>query len=85
MSETDILEQLHRLESKLTDVQITTAELRAILPPLCQRISRIEQELWGNGRTGLSVKVNAILYIASAIGAIVTALAGANVVSILGL
>jgi len=69
-----------RLEEKITDIQAGIAEIRTIYDAHSRRIERVEHELFGNGRAGLSAQVRAILFIVSGLLGFVSLLA-ANVIA----
>ena len=77
-------ERLQRLEEKLDSVRIAVAELTGMLPTLCRRVSRLENEVWGDGRVGLSVKVNALIWLASVITGLMAVSVGNSLRVLLG-
>lgn len=76
MEPTELEKHLNRMDRRLQDIQTNMAEIRAIYDVQQKRLDRLEGEVWGNGRAGLAVKVNAIIYGLGVIGAMTAALLG---------
>jgi hypothetical protein len=64
--------QKAQTEDQMADIRRSIAEIRTLyeahhrrLDGMDESLTRINHELWGNGRAGLSVQVRAILWIAS--------------------
>lgn len=64
--------QKNETEKQMADIRESISEIRTLYESQHRRfdsvdecITRINHELWGNGRAGLSVQVRAILWIAS--------------------
>jgi hypothetical protein len=78
------LEKLQRIEEKIDDLRIQIAELNGMFPSVCKRLSRLEKEVWGDGRVGLSAKVNTLIWLASAIAGLLTISVGNVIRTALG-
>jgi len=78
------IEHLQRIEEKLDDLRMSMAELNGMFPSICKRVSRLEKEIWGDGRVGLSAKVNAIIWLASGIIGLLTISVGNAIRTTLG-
>lgn len=76
----DTLAHLEKIDARLADIQASMAEIRMMYDAHSRRIERIEHEIFGNGRAGLSAQVRAILFIVSGLLGFVSLLA-ANVIS----
>ena len=76
----DPVAQLEKIDARLADIQASMAEMRMMYDAHSRRIERVEHELFGNGRTGLSAQVRAILFIVSGLLGFVSLLA-ANVIA----
>lgn len=75
------MDHLERIDKRLEDIQTAIAEIRAIYDVQQKRLDRIEGEIWGNGRTGLTSKVNAIMYVVTAVAGMLS-LVVANTISV---
>jgi hypothetical protein len=71
---------MRKIDRRLEDIQISMAEVRMIYESQARRLERLEHEVFGNGRAGLSTQVRAVLWIASGCLAFL-ALLTANVVT----
>ncbi len=70
-----------KIDERLRDIQAAIAEIRMIYDAQSKRIERLENEIFGNGRTGLATQVRAILWMLSgALGFL--AILAANVISV---
>jgi hypothetical protein len=78
------VDRLQRIEDKLDAIRMSLAEVSGMVPILAQRVERLEREVWGNGRVGLTVKVNTIVWLAWVITGLVTVSAGSTVRMLLG-
>lgn len=56
---------IQTIDRRLEDIQINIAEMRMIYQSQARRLERLEHEVFGNGRAGLSTQVRAVLWIAS--------------------
>ncbi len=76
----DPVAQLEKIDARLADIQASMAEIRMMYDAHSRRIERVEHEIFGNGRAGLSAQVRAILFIVSGLLGFACLLA-ANVIS----
>jgi len=60
-------ERLERIEKKLDEIREYIIEANTIRKEHDKRIGRVEHELFGNGRTGLSTQVRAIVWMLSGV------------------
>lgn len=58
---------LEKIDERLRDIQAAIAEIRMIYDTQSKRIERLENEIFGNGRTGLATQVRAILWMLSGV------------------
>jgi len=73
-------EHLEKIDARLADIQGVIAEIRTIYAAQSRRIDRLESEIFGNGRVGLSTQVRAVIWMLSgALGFL--AILAANVIS----
>jgi len=73
-------EHLEKIDARLADIQEVIAEIRTIYAAQSRRIDRLESEILGNGRVGLSTQVRAVIWMLSgALGFL--AIRAANVIS----
>ncbi len=56
-----------KIDERLRDIQAAIAEIRMIYDMQSKRIERLENEIFGNGRTGLATQVRAILWMLSGV------------------
>lgn len=76
----DPVAQFEKIDARLADIQAFMAEMRIMCDAHSRRIERVEHEIFGNGRAGLSTQVRAILFIVSGLLGFASLLA-ANVIS----
>lgn len=62
---TDHAAKLDKIAQQLDEIRMAIHEIRVMYESHAQRLSRVEGVLFGNGRTGLTAQVKAILWIAS--------------------
>lgn len=65
-------DRLEKIETRLTDIQTGICEIRAIYEAYLKRLERVEDEVFGNGHTGLAPKVNTLIYGVSVVGTMVS-------------
>jgi len=78
------LEQFQQLDTRLADIQIGIAEIRAIYTEYQRRLERLERTLYGNGLTGLCTKVSAILWVVSGVAGFTVLLAAQTIAAMFG-
>lgn len=54
-----------KINERLDDIQCAMSEIRVIYDGQARQLERLEHEVFGNGRAGLSTQVRAVLWIAS--------------------
>lgn len=74
-------ERLERIEKKLDEIKEFIIEARKIHSDHAKCITRLEHEIFGNGRTGLSTQVRAIVWMLSGVLGFLAFLA-ANAISV---
>jgi hypothetical protein len=81
--EDELRGHIERIDARLSDIQQMLAEVRVMYDSHHRRIERLEGTLYGNGSTGLTAKVSAILWLASAIAGFVALLVAKTISGIL--
>lgn len=64
---TAIVEKLDVITTRLDDIQRELYQQRTVVDACVRRVERLENEIWGDGQTGLAVRVRALLWLASGI------------------
>lgn len=80
----DCLDQFRRIDARLGEIATGIAEIKTLHGECSKRIDRTEKTLFGNGSTGLTTKVNAIIWLSSAIAGFVVLLAGSAISAWIG-
>jgi len=79
----ECLDHFRQIDSRLADILLGIAEIRAIHTEHHRRLERAERTLYGNGATGLCTKVSAILWMVSGIAGFVILLGAQTIAAML--
>jgi len=75
----ECVDHFKQINTRLADIQVGIAEIRAMYTEHHRRLERAERTLYGNGATGLCTKVSAILWVVSGVAGFTALLAAQTI------